>query len=194
MYKSPIDPYCCVILSKLSGFLPNNRNFFGRFRRQGKNIRGRAHFAKWTSPCVCITHLNAQEYQLSHRNNYSTSHSYSPYQTTSSATLSSKMHVLKLTLILPTAFLMASGTPTDDMESLRTSCENAATVLNASLNNTTGMVGLHALACQCHLLRTAQNTSGIVQNITWQVGASKANLGSVNVRTTQLRLKPCRES
>ena len=58
---------------------------------------------------------------------------------------------------------MTNAAPADDMESLAASCENAATVLNTSLNNTMAM-----------------NTSDIVQSIGWQLGASSANL-SANV-------------
>ncbi|KAK5168839.1 uncharacterized protein LTR77_006148 [Saxophila tyrrhenica] len=77
---------------------------------------------------------------------------------------------MKLPLCLAaiaSSFILAEAAPSDDMENLRTSCENAASVLNASLNSTAAM-----------------DTAGLVQNITWQLGASRANLAFMNTTST----------
>ncbi|KAK3710933.1 hypothetical protein LTR37_009954 [Vermiconidia calcicola] len=73
------------------------------------------------------------------------------------------MRFIRILLAIPTIFATVNATPADDMENLEASCESAANVLNASLNNTMGM-----------------NTSSLIQKLTWQVGASKANLGIIN--------------
>ncbi|KAK5138082.1 hypothetical protein LTR08_005880 [Meristemomyces frigidus] len=57
--------------------------------------------------------------------------------------------------------ILTSGlaAPSDDMRQLRTACVSAANVLNASLNGTMTL-----------------NTSMIIQEVVWQIGASTANL------------------
>ncbi|KAK3696634.1 hypothetical protein LTR37_017815 [Vermiconidia calcicola] len=81
------------------------------------------------------------------------------------------MRFIRILLTIPTIFATVNATPADDMQSLEASCENAASILNASLNNTMGM-----------------NTSSLVQNLTWQVGASKANLPMIN--STEASISP----
>lgn len=50
------------------------------------------------------------------------------------------MRPLDLSVVLYCLAGVVGGAPADDMESLSESCGNAATVLNASLNNTMAMV------------------------------------------------------
>lgn len=73
------------------------------------------------------------------------------------------MHLQSLLLAHYVLSGIAKGAPVDDMQSLSQSCENAANVLNASLNNT-----------------MALNTSSMIQSIVWQVGASTANLNQTS--------------
>lgn len=66
-----------------------------------------------------------------------------------------------LPLLLPAS---ANAAPTADLQSLQASISNATSRLNASLNTT-----------------AALNTSDTIQAVGYQIGASMANLGCVEV-------------
>lgn len=68
--------------------------------------------------------------------------SYSRYRKTSKNIYKDnrKMKILNLLIPLPILIGAANATPADDMQNLRASYENASSVLNASLNQTSGMV------------------------------------------------------
>lgn len=73
----------------------------------------------------------------------------------------------------------AHAAPSDDMKQLQTACLNAIDVLNASLNGTMTMVRRHP-AWPCLKLTWSKDTSDILQNITYEIGASTANLNGIN--------------
>ena len=75
------------------------------------------------------------------------------------------MQIVNFLVVQCAFFRIVRSAPADDMQSLSESCENAANVLDSSLNTTMAM-----------------NTSGLIQEIMWQVGASTANL-QTNVST-----------
>ena len=89
------------------------------------------------------------------------------------------MRIANLLAVHCVLFGIARGAPTDDMDNLSESCENAAAVLNSSLNNTMAMVRKTTTNYweDHQVLMNVQNTSDLIQEIMWQVGASTANLG-----------------
>ena len=98
---------------------------------------------------VSTSRINHPSNRTIRRNTSITSHSYSPYPIPSSSTLSNKMRIKRFLIALLAIVKVVKAAPSDDMASLQASCENAANVLNTSLNNTMGMVRYHAQETTC---------------------------------------------